>query len=107
MSQDNKESRLRNLLSRATIIEETISKAIASSDDKVVSDLSAKFDEITSSILSLRTETFSDLKHKCAFSQKLLMLDHNDPSFVSEIFTTMMRDIDNISHTYSSKSKNL
>lgn len=107
MSQDNKPSRLHSLLSRATIIEETISTAITTNDDKAVSDLSAKFDEITSSILSLPVETFSDLKHKCTFGQKLIMPDHNDPSFVSEIFATIMRDIDSVSNSYSSRTKNL
>lgn len=101
MSDQNKSSRLESLLNHASNIEENIYLAITSNDNKQVDILSTEFEKIRSSILSFPIATFSDLKQKCYFGQKLIMLDHNDPSMVTDIFATLLQDIENINNIHN------
>ena len=101
MSYDDNVTTLQCLLDRAHVIEADIETAISSTEDENLEALSTQFEEIASAILSFSITSFTDLKHKYNFGQKLLLPDHNDPGIVSDIFTKLINDIEKLDEIYS------
>lgn len=91
---------IETLLIHALKLEENIAIAIENNEDEKANQFSLEYETYAEAILSYSTTTLGELKHKANFSEKLIKPDHNDPEMVSDVFTNLVTDIENLKLRY-------